>query len=170
MRRNSAANIPSKLILLLGLNWGGVSYPWASAHVIATIVVGFVALGLFVAWESFMKLQEPLVPMHLFRNVPWNAASILSALGASIYYAFAVVWPQMVSILYADSSSPITTAWVASVAGIGWVAGVISGGFFARALTHVKWQCLISTLCGGVFFASKCRRPSLRGLILGVFC
>jgi hypothetical protein len=31
-----------------------------------------------------MHLKEPLVPMHLFQNQAWNAATIVSGLGASV--------------------------------------------------------------------------------------
>ncbi|OCK77436.1 MFS general substrate transporter [Lepidopterella palustris CBS 459.81] len=140
------------LILLMGLNWGGVSWPWSSARVIATIVVGFVTLVIFVLWETYMNLTEPLVPMVVFRNIPWNAATVLSGLGASIYYAFAIVWPQMVGTMYADTTSPIATAWLSSVSGLGWVFGVISGGLVARRVTHIKWQCVLAISLGGLFF------------------
>ncbi|GAB1200257.1 hypothetical protein APSETT444_009627 [Aspergillus pseudonomiae] len=43
----------STAVLLLGLTWGGGEYPWASAHVIATIVVPAVSStvsGLVVHW------------------------------------------------------------------------------------------------------------------------
>lgn len=38
------------LLLLLGLNWGGQSYPWKSARVIVTIVVGALSLILFALY------------------------------------------------------------------------------------------------------------------------
>jgi MFS family permease len=43
-------------IFLIGLAWGGSVYPWKSAHVIATIVVGAVALVLFVLYGK-SKIQ-----------------------------------------------------------------------------------------------------------------
>src|ERR1700743_2149596 len=39
------------LLFLMGLSWGGSSYPWKSAHVIAMMVVGGVTLIAFVLWE-----------------------------------------------------------------------------------------------------------------------
>ena len=72
------------LIFLMGLSWGGSVYSWKSAHVIACIVVGFVALVALVSWESFATLKEPLVPMHLFRNGGWVSAVVVSGLGASL--------------------------------------------------------------------------------------
>jgi hypothetical protein len=139
----------------MGLNWGGSVWPWSSAHVIATIVVGFVALCLFVLWESVAKLKEPLVPMHLFRNQPWNAATIVSGLGASIYYAFAIVWPQMVTVLYSDTSNPMDGPWLSSLVGLCIVLGEIFGGFCAKSIGKLKYQCFAMLLLGGIFFACK---------------
>ena len=76
----------------MGLNWGGSVHPWKSAHVIATIVIGFLALIGFVCWQGFMRLKEPLMPLHIFRNRGWVLATVVSGLGASMFYAFAVVW------------------------------------------------------------------------------
>ncbi|KAJ5179413.1 hypothetical protein N7492_002623 [Penicillium capsulatum] len=54
-------------VLLLGLNWGGGEYEWNSAHVIATLVVGFVISVAFVAWQ-WKGARIPLVPMHIFKG------------------------------------------------------------------------------------------------------
>lgn len=139
----------------MGLNWGGSVYPWVSAHVIVSIVVGFVALCAFVFWESLARLKEPLVPMHLFRNRAWNAATIVSGLGASIYYAFAIVWPQMVVVLYSDDGSPMDGPWLSSLVGLCIVIGEIAGGFCAKSIGKLKYQTFGALLIGGIFFACK---------------
>lgn len=54
-------------VLLLGLNWGGGEYEWNSAHVIATLIVGFVISVAFVAWQ-WKGARIPLVPMHIFKG------------------------------------------------------------------------------------------------------
>lgn len=38
------------ILLLIGLAWGGVAYPWKSGQVIATIIVGACCLIGFVIW------------------------------------------------------------------------------------------------------------------------
>jgi MFS family permease len=91
------------LVFMMGLNWGGNVYAWSSAYVIATIVTGLVALVAFVLYECYVDLKEPLVPMHIFSNYSWNASVILTGLGASVYYAFAIVWPSMVAVLVSHS-------------------------------------------------------------------
>ena len=87
---------------ILGLSWGGTVYAWKSAPVITTIIIGAACLvGLF-AYENFRTLKEPLIPMHLFKNGGWVAAVISLALGASVYYSQAIVWPQMTATVYAN--------------------------------------------------------------------
>jgi hypothetical protein len=64
---------------------------WRSAHVIATIVAGGVALVVFVLYEVFVPLKEPYIPMHLFKNLAWVAATVVVCVGAMAYYAFRYV-------------------------------------------------------------------------------
>jgi hypothetical protein len=70
------------IIFLLGLSWGGSVYPWKSAHVIATMITGGITVIAFGLWETYAKLEEPLLPMHLFKNFAWVTACILLGLGA----------------------------------------------------------------------------------------
>lgn len=76
---------------LLGLSWGGAVYPWTHAAPIAGITIGGVTLVAFVLWEIYAPIKEPLVPMHLFRNIEWVSAVVLLGLGAGVYYAFAII-------------------------------------------------------------------------------
>ncbi|KAI9933476.1 hypothetical protein ASPWEDRAFT_615253 [Aspergillus wentii DTO 134E9] len=62
-------------VLLLGLTWGGGEYSWNSAHVIATIVVGFAISVCFVLWQ-WKGTSTPLVPMHIFKSRIVNGASL----------------------------------------------------------------------------------------------
>lgn len=66
---------------LIGLSWGGSVHPWRSAHVLASILSGACALIIFVIYECFAALKEPLIPMHLFKNIresfPTHADQIL---------------------------------------------------------------------------------------------
>ena len=48
-------------------------------------------MAAFVLWEIYAPIKEPLVPMHLFRNIEWVSAVILLSLGAGVYYAFAII-------------------------------------------------------------------------------
>ena len=45
---------------------GGYTYPWGSAQVISTLVVGLVMIGLFCVWQQFARY--PMIPGYVFRN------------------------------------------------------------------------------------------------------
>jgi MFS family permease len=45
-------------VFLIGLAWGSGTYPWKSAHVIATIVVGAVALIVFVLYGVLVSQRD----------------------------------------------------------------------------------------------------------------
>ncbi len=62
-------------VFLIGLTWGGTTYPWASAAVICSLVIGLLTLGGFVGWEAF-GAKEPAVPTELFRIRNFSLACI----------------------------------------------------------------------------------------------
>lgn len=63
----SAAIVGGTLMLLLGLEFGGQTYPWDSATVICLIVFGVFTWSLFLLWERF-GARYPVVPFHLFQD------------------------------------------------------------------------------------------------------
>ncbi|OCK82683.1 hypothetical protein K432DRAFT_423977 [Lepidopterella palustris CBS 459.81] len=128
------------LLFLLDLSRGGSSYPWRSARVVATIVIGFFALVVPVIWELFADLSKPLVPMHLFKNSGWVPAILLVSLGASVYYGFAIIFPRMVTTVYANGY-------------LNWPAWII-GGFIVEPIRRTKWQVIAVTAIGTALFGS----------------
>ncbi|KAJ5206591.1 Major facilitator superfamily domain general substrate transporter [Penicillium cf. griseofulvum] len=59
--------IGSTIMLLLGLDFGGVTHPWNSATVICLIVFAGVLLGLFVVNE-WKLVKYPVIPLALFNH------------------------------------------------------------------------------------------------------
>ncbi|RMZ74050.1 MFS transporter [Pyrenophora seminiperda CCB06] len=55
------------LMILFGLDFGGVLFPWNSATVIALLVVGFVMIFAFIYSEAKIA-KYPLMPMSLFKR------------------------------------------------------------------------------------------------------
>lgn len=151
------------LILLMGISWGGVVYPWDSPNVIAAIAVGGVAMVAFGFWEAFAKLEEPMIPVHLFRNGPWVALVFLCAISASVYYAFSIVWPQMVFGLYSEDL--YYGGWLACLVGAGTNIGQMLSSL-GRHIGKQKWQLVFAMTAstatlGGEFSAAT---PFLRCL------
>lgn len=62
------------LMLLLGLEFGGVTYPWSSAKVVCLIVFGILVAGLFVLNE-WKVARYPVMPLRIFKH-PSNVAAL----------------------------------------------------------------------------------------------
>ncbi|KKZ67089.1 hypothetical protein EMCG_07260 [[Emmonsia] crescens] len=109
--------IGGTLMLLFGLEFGGVSFPWKSPTVICLIIFGAVTLGIFVFIERKIA-KYPILPMALFADssniftllVNWSHASNFIAgsfflplyfqtvLGTSPIMSGVYVLPQVVSL------------------------------------------------------------------------
>jgi MFS family permease len=140
------------IIFLLGISWGGSIYPWKSAAVIASIAGGGLTLVAFGFWEAYANLKEPLTPPHLFKSVRWIASLLLLSIAAGVYYAFALIWPTQVAVLYGNGN----TLWiglVSSLLNIGIVTGQVVGGLLTRAIGHTKMQSIVIFLLGGISLA-----------------
>jgi len=64
---------------LLALVWGlvrGNELGWTDPTIIGSLIVGFVLLALFIAWES--RAPHPMLPLRLFRSRAFAAANIVS--------------------------------------------------------------------------------------------
>ncbi|CAM1504480.1 Fc.00g020710.m01.CDS01 [Cosmosporella sp. VM-42] len=73
--------IGGTLMWLLGLEFGGVSYPWKSATTICLIVFGILTVGLFLVYE-WKVAKYPVIPIRLFvkrNNVAAYALSFTHA-------------------------------------------------------------------------------------------
>lgn len=64
------------LLLLLGLDFGGATYPWSSAKVICLLVFGVVMIGFFLFSEKRLA-KYPLMPLSMFRDWSNNAAFVV---------------------------------------------------------------------------------------------
>lgn len=176
------------LIFLMGLSWGGSVHPWKSAYVIGTLAVGFVALVVFVLWESLGQSKERLVPMHLFRNTGmylrfqlqefyrltqfqynpgWDATILLISLGASVYYAFSIILPQLVFGVY--TSDLFYGSALSSIVGACIVMGQIIGGLLSKRMGKQKWQLVISTAAFmGLLGAVSCVTVDNKNTVIGL--
>jgi MFS family permease len=63
-------------VFLLGLQFGGISFPWNTATVICLLVFGLVIIGVFVLVEAKVAAW-PVIPMRLFEHRSNLAAFVL---------------------------------------------------------------------------------------------
>jgi EmrB/QacA subfamily drug resistance transporter len=81
----SLTMIAGTVMLLLGLEFGGVSFPWDSATVICLILFGVITIGLFFVVEHRFA-PYPLMPLDLF-----SKRSNMAALGVCFFHAFVFI-------------------------------------------------------------------------------
>lgn len=146
------------LLFLMGLSWGGSVHPWGSSYVIGTMVVGALMLVAFGLWEAFGKLKEPMLPLHLFKHQGYASAVLMVSIGASVYYAFAILWPNMVNILYSDGKSTMWIGWASCTTNAGFTLGEICGGLSAKVFKRVKYQLMAATVTSAAFLAGESPR------------
>ncbi|KAI0706358.1 iron permease [Earliella scabrosa] len=59
--------IGSTVSILLAITWGGLTFPWSSAHVLAPLTIGALGILIFFVLEMFW-LKGPTVPRFFFTN------------------------------------------------------------------------------------------------------
>ncbi|KAH7088006.1 fungal trichothecene efflux pump [Paraphoma chrysanthemicola] len=151
---------------LLGLSWGGQVYPWDSARVIACLVVGGVVIVAFVLYECYMPLKDPLVPMRLFRNYGWVVTVLVLGIGPTIFYGFAIVWPQMVFGLY---TTDVKYGSLLSVIPTVAFTGGTCCSAFVRYIRKQRIQIIVCASIGAPLVAAcACMTVDNRDTIIGL--
>jgi hypothetical protein len=133
------------MLMLMGLSWGGVMYPWKSAHVIATMAIGGLLLIFFFLFERFAKLKEPVFPLHIFKNRDYFVTLLLWGFGSGLYYSNAIIWPSMVAVLFAPGHGWLRNGFLASVPGSAIILGEFTSALFRRS-THIQLRFLFPSI------------------------
>ncbi|CAK7238471.1 hypothetical protein SEUCBS140593_010722 [Sporothrix eucalyptigena] len=157
------------VLFLLGLSWGGSVYPWKSAAVITSIVLGAALLAVLALWEIYAPLREPLVPIYLLADVKWVCNSTVLGLGASAYYSLAIIWPMQASIVY--GATDIELGALSAIPGLGIILGQMIGGTLAPRIGRVTLQCGVVLVAGGALIACMATaggEPSTRATAIGL--
>lgn len=81
------------LMILLGLDFGGVLFPWNSAKVIALLVVGVIMVFAFVYGEAKVA-RYPLIPLTFFKQ-----RSNVAAFSLTFFHGFVSVSSNIAFIL-----------------------------------------------------------------------
>jgi EmrB/QacA subfamily drug resistance transporter len=91
--------------IVLLTTWGGVQYGWGSAEIVGLGALSVVTGVLFCVAET--RAAEPLLPMHVFRNLNFTLASAMSFLVGLILFGaltFLPIFQQTVQHLSATGS------------------------------------------------------------------
>jgi MFS family permease len=60
--------VGSSTSLLYALTYAGVDYPWSDARVLAPLIIGIVAMGVFHWYEASRFCKNPTIPPRMFGN------------------------------------------------------------------------------------------------------
>ncbi|CRG90368.1 Multidrug resistance protein 3 [Talaromyces islandicus] len=121
-------------LIILGTAWGGSTYPWVSAQVLAPIIVGGICFALFFVYEYLLEpgrllarvfpRQAPMIPYTLFSRLDTLLIAILDfASGAALYAVFYYIGVYF-SLVEAYPSSKSGVQLLFYIPGLG--AGVYS--------------------------------------------
>lgn len=79
-------------MFLLGLEYGGTSFPWSSATVICLIIFGLVLIGLFFVVE-WKVAKYPMMPLRLFKRSSNIAALTVCFVHGMVFISGAYFFP-----------------------------------------------------------------------------
>jgi EmrB/QacA subfamily drug resistance transporter len=165
------------ICLLLGLTWGGQTYPWGSAQVVGVLIGAGVLFAVFLVVERFAV--EPVLPLSLFRNQVFASAALLSLGVGAVILALAYYLPLFLQGVLGESatnSGELITPMTVSI-----VIGSVLCGFLIARTGRYQWLAIAGALLlgAGVLLLSRMEATTvlfqatifmaLAGLGLGVF-
>ncbi|KAK8081212.1 hypothetical protein PG997_009030 [Apiospora hydei] len=96
--------VGAALMILLGLEFGDVTFPWSSATVVSLLVFGALTVGLFVLAEWKLAGANPIIPLRLFRDRSSVASYAVFSCGNYVLTSLAFYLPlYSQSVLGADA-------------------------------------------------------------------
>ena len=110
--------------LLLALVWGGTEYPWSSPVISGLALSGAALLVAFVVWESLA--QEPILPLHLFRDPIFSVSSALGFLTGSALFGSVIFLPLFLQVVTGVSATNSGLLLLPLTAGV--VTGSVGSG------------------------------------------
>ncbi|KAK6857350.1 trichothecene efflux pump [Apiospora arundinis] len=126
-------------LFLVGLSWGGTAYPWRSAHVLGTLVVGIATLLAFGLYEQFVMHNHGIMPPRIFRSIEYVSIVMIATLSSMVYFSLTVLWPTLIGRVFGEG-----------VLAVGWQSSVVGGGvLLGQCLGGVQSIC--ASLCAAAF-------------------
>ncbi|UCR88432.1 MDR family MFS transporter [Mycetocola spongiae] len=162
--------------LVLVTTWGGTTYDWDSAVIIALIITAIVSAVAFVMVER--RAAEPIMPMHLFRDRNFNLTTVAGLItGIAMFGAMAYLptYLQMVTGANATEAGFLMIPMMAALL----ISSIGSGQLVSRTGRY-KWLpitgtvlvavalLLLSTMTAGMAVWIICAYLAVMGLGLGM--
>ena len=140
--------------IMLALSWGGSQYLWDSLVIIGLFVFSFVMLLLFIFIES--RVEEPIIPLGLFKNQIVAISIIVAFLSSFVMFATTTFIPLFFQGVLGVTATASGTLLIPMT--LGSTAGsFLSGQLLSRAGGHYRLQALVGLgiMIIGVWFLSR---------------
>ncbi|ABN68100.2 MDR transporter [Scheffersomyces stipitis CBS 6054] len=135
------------VLVLLGLTFGGIDFPWKSAAVICSFVIGGLFLIAFCVW-NFKFSKNPIIIPQIVRIPPLMAACISGSFNFGFFLANFTYLAVYFQVIFG------ATAWKSGVDLLPMIIAVtmtsILNGVFIKFTRYVKITMLISGVLGPV--------------------
>ncbi|KAF1814600.1 MFS general substrate transporter [Eremomyces bilateralis CBS 781.70] len=151
-----ALGITGFVVFLVGLNWGGQTYPWASVQVGCALGFGLFTVILFICWEMF-GAKYPLFPRRLVqvKSTFWAIMLVIFAAGIN-YVPLAIFWPiESISVFNSNHKETGLNTVPVGLCILG--GAIISAGFCGKWPQHCRlimtFFCIMQTAGVGAMAA-----------------
>jgi EmrB/QacA subfamily drug resistance transporter len=129
--------------ILLASAWGGTSYAWDSAEVVAAVVIGIAGLAAFALIER--RVPEPLLPLELFKGRTFSVSTAAALLIGGVLFGITIYVPVYVQRVLGASAT--SSGVVLIPLSFGWVlASFASGQYISRTGRYKVFPILGSIL------------------------
>jgi len=135
--------------LLLYLNWAGGNYGWTDLRALWLVIASAVFAVAFIFVE--MRADEPIIPLHLFRNQIFSVGSAFSFLVGFAMFGGLIFLPLYFQGVHGMSPTRSGLAMLPMVAGL-FSMSVISGQLITRTGRYKIFPILGSIILIFAFF------------------
>ncbi|MCJ1271994.1 hypothetical protein MMC22_011900 [Lobaria immixta] len=161
------AVVSGTIMFLLGLEYGGVTYPWDSATVICLIVFGLFTIGLFFLNE-WKLAKYPIMPLRIFKYRSNIASLVVCFCHGTVFIGGAFFLPLYFQAVF--SATPILSGvylfpFVLSLSFTSAAVGVLIKKT-GQYLPAIWFGTLLATLGTGLFIDLPSGRHSWARIIL----
>ena len=137
-------------VFLVGLNFGGNTFPWGSAQTLVPLILGFaVFISAFI--YDFTVPVNPLFPWALFRRVrEFTNLLVLVFVAGMVFFAASALNAE--TILYLYTSDPVQIGIWGIPSGVSQLIGGVFVPAFVAQIKHVHWQLTFGVALQTIFF------------------
>ena len=89
--------------LILAMSWGGNEYAWSSSVILGLLAASAVLTVLFIVAEH--HAEEPILPLHLFRNSIFSLVAVIMLLLGSMMFGASAFLPLFLQVCTGASAT-----------------------------------------------------------------